>query len=677
MRIEYTEDDLRMIDGHLEEFDDHLESMEENILSLEDWQDDETVNSIFRSLHTIKGTTGFIKLNHIKDLSHVAEYLVDDIRKGLFPVTSEIVNVLLNTLDMLKTMFQQLKNAIRGVKQESRGLYAMELADLPFEPLIRTIKDLRENSTRQNEEAEGKSPSSKIIVPKLEKEEALQFIKIATKAIESLKLALPGYKSESSLKKITQGMRLLQDLGTKYEFKAVLIELESLDNLFSFLNNVEGEMAETLQNSIRDSLRTLSQLVNHPQLIKEPKRDPSLRTRATDKEEYTSIRVPGNRLDVFMNLIGELKIRKDLFQTLTKDLRQNDQGVMSQKVKETGAAISRIADELENSIMEIRMIPVKTVFSRFPRMVRDLSEITGKRLRLSMEGEDTELDKSVVEKISDPLTHLIRNCADHAIESAAERENAKKPEIGSIVLKAFRQGQHVTIQVEDDGRGISRDAVGKKAVRKGLITKEHLQSMKDEDIFNLIMIPGFSTAEKITEVSGRGVGMDVVKTNIEQIGGKISISSAPGEGTTVSLFIPLTLNVTNGLEIACGGERFIIPLDIVVETAVVPETSIRTFNGEAMLSHRNEVLKLIRLHDLFKLEKPSDVSRGFSKMVLLNLQSRIVALEVDGFFREEEIVVKSLEENLGKIEAISGASIKSNGSVVLVINPDELMRLAC
>ncbi len=679
LEVVYSNEDFESLQAFLADTDDLIEAMESNVLLLEDAQDKDIVNSVFRPMHTIKGTTGFLGLPHINRLSHETEFLLDDMRNERCAVSSHLINLLLNSIDMLKLMFQQLQAAIDQKKKVDEG-WRIELTPLQYEPIVEAIQNARQAEETQEKREE----EVDFTVPQLAREDAVEFIKKVTKGFNLLRSELQHFSHKTSPETLEIALKQLRQAAEAIQFTDLLTELNSLTNVIDFLYNGPEEMHEVMLQSARDSLRLVGKMIDptpflndpgdaEPKKEEKPKDAPVQSRRASDRDDLASIRVPSERLDQFMNLIGELVIQKNLFENLATTLRTKNLNEESKSVKDAGMSVSRIVDELSSVMMTIRMIPVKTVFARFPRMVRDLSNQFDKKAKLVMEGEDTQLDKNVIEKIGDPLVHMIRNSLDHGLETPSEREAAGKSAEGTIRLRAISQSQQVTIQVMDDGKGLHRDPIGRKAIEKGLVSPEELQQMSDSEVYGMIMMPGFSTAEKLTEVSGRGVGMDVVRSNIEAIGGTVSLDSVSGEGTTISMTIPLTLTMTRGFEISCGKERFLLPMENVVETLRVPQSNVRGNGNGLMISYRDQVLPLLRLHEKLGL-RPARAEEDMLRVVILSAAQSVYALEVDQVYREIEIVLKPLGV-LGQIEGISGAAIQSDGSVCLVLNPIELLNL--
>lgn len=387
----------------------------------------------------------------------------------------------------------------------------------------------------------------------------------------------------------------------------------------------------------------------------------------------STIRVDHERLDHLMNLIGELIINRNRFALLARALEQQGQGVqqIAQQLTETTYSMARISDDLQDTIMKVRMVPVKTVFSRFPRLVRDLCRKSGKNIELITEGEETELDKSVVEEVGDPLVHLIRNSVDHGMEPEKDRVSAGKDAVGKVWLRAFHRGNAVIIEVEDDGRGIDPDKLRSKVVEKKLMSREEANNLDDQEAIELIFMAGFSTAEKVTDISGRGVGMDVVKNNIKNLKGNVSLSSTLGKGTKITLALPLTLAIIDALIVEVGGDTYAIPLDAVSETTKIEAKKMSEVNERKVVTLRGEVLGIVQLSDMLGLGAPKD-THEILPMVVITVNEKRLGLIVDRLLERQEIVIKSLGQYLGKLHGISGATIMGDGGVVLILDPHEI-----
>ena len=391
----------------------------------------------------------------------------------------------------------------------------------------------------------------------------------------------------------------------------------------------------------------------------------------------STIRVDHEKLDHLMNLIGELIINRNRYTMLARNLEdgQNvDVQEVAQSLTETTYAMARISDDLQDTIMKVRMVPVSSVFSRFPRLVRDLSRKSGKQVDLIMEGEETELDKSVVEVIGDPLVHLIRNAMDHGVESEEDRLAAGKSAKGTVHLRAYYRGNSVAIEIEDDGKGIDPEKMREVAIRKGIISAEEAKALDDREAMELIFAPGFSSAETITDISGRGVGMDVVRTNIKNLKGSVAISSELGKGTRFTLTLPLTLAIIDALMVNVAGEEFAIPLDAVSETTKIEAKRLTDVNGRKAVTLRGEVLGLVYMADL--LDLPRSEETDVLSVVVIHDNDRRLGIVVDKLHERQEIVIKPLGEYLGDLKGISGATIMGDGSVILILDPHEIYLMA-
>ncbi len=393
----------------------------------------------------------------------------------------------------------------------------------------------------------------------------------------------------------------------------------------------------------------------------------------------STIRVDHEKLDHLMNLIGELIINRNRYSMIARRLEdtsdQADMSEIAQELSETTYAMARISDDLQDTIMKVRMVPVASVFSRFPRLVRDLSRKSGKEVELALEGEETELDKSVVEVIGDPLVHLIRNAVDHGIESEEERQEKGKPIKGRVVLRAYHKGNSVAIEIEDDGKGLDPEKLREVAVRKGLMTMEEAKQLDDREARELIFAPGFSSAEKITDISGRGVGMDVVRTNIKALKGSISISSELGKGTRFILSLPLTLAIIDALMVNVGGETYAIPLDAVSETTKIESTRLTEVKGRKAVTLRGEVLGIVDLSEMLDIP-PKEEDPDVLSVVVIHDNERRLGLVVDRLLERQEVVIKPLGSYLGDVRGISGATIMGDGSVILIVDPHEIYLMA-
>jgi two-component system chemotaxis sensor kinase CheA len=390
----------------------------------------------------------------------------------------------------------------------------------------------------------------------------------------------------------------------------------------------------------------------------------------------STIRVEHEKLDHLMNLIGELIINRNRYSMLARTLESGenvDISSVAQNLSETTYSMARISDDLQDTIMKVRMMPVSSVFSRFPRLVRDLSHKSGKDVELILEGEETELDKSIIEVIGDPLTHLIRNSVDHGIENAEARAAAGKPAKGRVWLRAYHKGNAVNIEIEDDGKGIDPDVMREVAVRKGIISLEDARALDDREARELIFAPGFSSAAAVTDISGRGVGMDVVRTNIKNLKGSVTTSSEVGKGSRFTLTLPLTLAIIDALMIEVAGAMYAIPLDAVAETTKIEASHLTDVKGRKAVTLRGDVLGIVHLSEL--LELPLSPPEEELSVVIIHDDDRRLGIVVDTLLERQEIVIKALGSYLGDVRGLSGATIMGDGSVILILDPHEIYQM--
>ncbi|MEW6621983.1 MAG: chemotaxis protein CheA [Bacillota bacterium] len=504
--------------------------------------------------------------------------------------------------------------------------------------------------------------------------------------------ALPPQAPEySELKKLSEVVHsfesllaLIRDKRCIFEKRHVDLSLSVMDYLKSFINAAAlEEFGSICDNGIIEAIkRQMSD-------IKGSSGGPAQNAAAAGRQEpeknadsrsksvlAQSIRVSQEKLDKMMNMISELLVAKNSFMHISSKLSlEYDLPEISKEVKQVGAHINRISDGLQDAIMSIRMVEIKTVFQRMPRVVRDIAQSTGKKMELHMEGEDTEIDKTIIEQISDPLVHLIRNAADHGIESPDERLSTGKPETGRIVLRAYNRNKHVFVEIEDDGKGIDAAAIKEKAVEKGFISAEDAGKMSRSQLLGLIFLPGFSTAGRVTEVSGRGVGMDIVKSNIAKINGNVMIESEAGKGTKIAIRLPLSLAVSRGLVVESAGETYIIPLEHIAETVKINRSSIHQFHGKRFASLRGDVIGVDWLCRIFAAQE-TDAGQEELNAVILSNGADNYAIVVDRLKNEQEFVIKPLEGHLAAVPGISGSTLLGNGQVVLILNPVEVIQLA-
>jgi len=871
MEFSITALELETLISFLDEALEHLEGIEKNILQLENSQDLDLVNSIFRPVHTIKGTASFLGLNDIKDLSHEMETLLDDLRNEKITVSAELIDALLDGVDTLAKMLLTIQAGIQ-TSDRANDPVLITVEDVEFQEIIDEISLLNADNapasllpdsvekptpllTRQElkaivypmdvdsafvqesrehidsleqslldlekapenfdfyndifrdmhslkggagllvsvvtpEEKRQRHPimvfgslahAAENLVQKARDEKKVlsdSTIEILLNVVDRLKLILDGFvnhdasqaladdliaacggkvdvpepgttckspdkvpnkvntaqilamgnilnqslsaikagieevsideKRKGSLGKIIRALNTIIKVNGKLEIPGIEEALNALLNTAKSLSQNQDETDEDLiaslaasfkpvEDAILDQLQDIqsdarsSNTDDLPSKASEKKGTPPGRSDANPAPVTASIiKVPQERLDILMNLVGELIVSKNHFPALSREIIvDHNLSKIGKKVKSAGDQVGRITDELQNIVMKMRMLPVGTVFSRFKRLVRDLAKKLNKKIVLKLSGEETELDKTIIEALGDPMVHLIRNCADHALEGVEERKKQGKPAQGLIHLKAYNQGQNVIIEIIDDGRGIDPDNIRVKAVEKGYLSLEELEKLDDRAVQNLIFRPGFSGAKEVSEVSGRGVGMDVVRTNVENIGGTVTFTSKKGVGTTFVITLPLTLAISKGLEVKANGSHYYLPLDYISEAVKLSPDLVRSHRNMRMAVIRNSLLPVFSLAAIlnhsrvndFENTAPNDTgvtvngdqgNKDELSMVVLNMNGIKVALEVDRFYTESEYVIKPLSGALSKIRGYTGATITSSGEVILILDPLKL-----
>ncbi len=472
----------------------------------------------------------------------------------------------------------------------------------------------------------------------------------------------------------------LEEEQFDHEFTVTIVSKEMKDDIQKKLMKVsEVEKADVFSISLDDlrhyeeeveSVKSTDNEIPANEMVKsvdtankqEDKKTASSSKHASSK----TIRVNIERLDILMNLFEELVIDRGRLEQISRDLN-------NQELHETVERMSRVTGDLQNIILNMRMVPVETVFNRFPRMVRQLARDLNKKINLEIIGAETELDRTVIDEIGDPLVHLIRNALDHGVETPEVRKTNGKPEEGTVVLKAYHSGNHVFIEIEDDGAGISRDKVLAKALSKGIVTEQAAATMTDNQVYELILASGFSTAEKISDVSGRGVGLDVVKSTIESLGGTISIESRLGQGSIFSIQLPLTLSIISVMLTEIQNEKFAIPLSSIIETAIVNKAEILNAHNQRVIDFRGKVVPLLFLKDIFEVPVVTEDDEFYS-VVIVRKGDKMAGLVVDSFIGQQEVVLKSLGNYLTNVFAISGATILGNGQVALIVDCNALIK---
>ena len=628
MGEEITNEMEEIIQDFIQETIEILESLDKDLVILEETPNDtELLNRIFRSIHTVKGTSGFLGFERLTSVAHKTEDILNKLRKEDIKLTHRLMDLILIGVDGVKVLFGEI--------QED----GTEKAEIE-ETVMRLEQGLMEESLKQSQ---GEEESGIVPVPDLKVSEP------------------PSTPQESPAEKAPVKEE------TPKEAPKMLGELLVEKNLVSEQDILEASKEQ----------KKLGEILVEKNLLEKEQLDAVLAEQREaqaknfkNKTEGQTIRVDVDRLDNLLNQVGELVFERNRLIDRVKKLSSGDgsegHGQRGDKLGAISDDLNFITGQLQMSVLKMRMIPIGRVFNKFPRVVRDLSRKIEKEVELIISGEETELDKSVIEELGDPLTHIVRNSIDHGLETPEEREALGKPRKGRIWLTASQEGSFIIISIKDDGRGINLEAVKKKALEKGIVSADKLKTLTNSEIINFIFAPGFSTAKVVTDVSGRGVGMDVVRTNIKKINGSIDVKSVPGQGTEMILKLPLTLAIIQSLLVTVGQERFAIPLAVVVETLKINKSEIKTIERQEVLKLRNEVLSLLRMADFYKVETSKELENPY--IVIVKAAERKLGLIVDTLLGQEEIVIKPLGELLKDTKGISGATIMGDGLVTLIVD---------
>ncbi|ADO05731.1 chemotaxis histidine kinase/response regulator CheAY2 [Helicobacter pylori] len=677
-------DDLQEImeDFLIEAFEMN-EQLDQDLVELEHNPEDlDLLNRIFRVAHTIKGSSSFLNLNILTRLTHNMEDVLNRARKGEIKITPDIMDVVLRSIDLMKTLLvtirdtgsdtnngkeNEIEEAVKQLQaitsQNLEG--AKETSGTKEAPKEEVKKEAKEENTEENQENKAKAPTAKNPASDnpLADEPDLDYSNMSAEEVEAEIERLLNKRQEADKERRAQKK---QEAKPKQE---VTPKTET--------PKTETPKTETPKT---ETPKTETPKTETP---KAPKIETKAKAKADTEENKApsigveqTVRVDVRRLDHLMNLIGELVLGKNRLIRIYGDVEERYDGEkFLEELNQVVSSISAVTTDLQLAVMKTRMQPVGKVFNKFPRMVRDLSRELGKSIELIIEGEETELDKSIVEEIGDPLIHIIRNSCDHGIEPLEERRRLNKPETGKVQLSAYNEGNHIVIKISDDGKGLDPVMLKEKAIEKGVISERDAEGMSDREAFNLIFKPGFSTAKVVSNVSGRGVGMDVVKTNIEKLNGIIEIDSEVGVGTTQKLKIPLTLAIIQALLVGVQEEYYAIPLSSVLETVRISQDEIYTVDGKSVLRLRDEVLSLVRLSDIFKvdaiLESNSDVY-----VVIIGLADQKIGVIVDYLIGQEEVVIKSLGYYLKNTRGIAGATVRGDGKITLIVDVGAMMDMA-
>ena len=659
------------LDVFLEESKEHLGNLNEQLLNLEKNPGNlAALNEIFRAAHTLKGMSSTMGFEDLADLTHHLEDVLSDLKEGLLQPDTYVVDTLFQCLDRVQSIISQIESN-GSAEYNNQDLIAIlnSIKNQNYTGDIQLIEDKQKPATAQTEEPSIELDFNEYELTVMEeaacKNYQIAAIRVAVDPGSLMKsvrafMVFKVLEEDSEVIKSIPAVTDLEDGKFDETFDVVVITKTPLPVLIDRLEHISEIRVDSSQ------LVNFDQLPLHRDDIDVMKSDQKTTEQVDTKRNHKikqTVRVDIDRLDNLMNLVGELVMHKGRLGQIASNRRIVE-------LNETIEQIDRISTDLQSVVMKVRMVPIEQVFNRFPRMVRDLAKELNKEIEFIMEGKETELDRTVIDEIGDPLIHLLRNAIDHGLESPSVRTQKGKPRIGTIILRARHEGNSVFIEVEDDGAGIQIERVKNKAVAKGIITAKEAEEMTAEQAVDLLFSPGFSTAENITDVSGRGVGLDVVKSKIESLNGEIQVDSKPGQGTKFVVKLPLTLAIIQALMVAVRDEIYAIPLSTVNETTMLSSEDIRLIQNQEVIVLRGNVLPLYRLDSL--LEVPGETQSDESYVVVVHKGNKQIGLVVDRLIGQQEIVIKSLGKVLAGTPGIAGAIVAGDGNVRLILDIDTL-----
>ncbi|QNU68408.1 chemotaxis protein CheA [Ruminiclostridium herbifermentans] len=678
----------------IEESNEHVQSLNQSLLQLErDPEDKDVLNEIFRVAHTIKGMAGTMGFTKMTKLTHDMENVLQAIRNSEIAVTSDLVDILFKCLDALENYVSTIVATSGEGDKEYTDIMASLKSILENKGTISATPVNTMNNDSKSSDVSAKYITEKLVFDEFEKSAVNKAIDMGMHAVKitvalnkgCLLKAARAFVIFQTLEKygeIVKAQPVVQDIEdekfdseftvvvlTKEDKQLFLNEINSIaeveEVLASYLSkfNVDAKDAETenkIEAKVPEKIEKIEKVVAKEENIHE-----AAKQNIAHKKTQRTVRVDIDRLDVLMNLVGELIITKTRLEEA--DITSNQQ-----EYRETIEYLERVTTNLNDAVMKVRMVPVETVFNRFPRMVRDIAKDLGKDIQLIMSGEETELDRTVIDEIGDPLIHMLRNSCDHGLESKERRRELGKPEVGTINLTAYQSGNNVIIEVADDGSGINTEKTKAKAIEKGIITKEEALNMTQQEAIELLFRPSFSTADKVTGLSGRGVGLDVVKTKIEQVGGTVEVESQKDKGSRFIIKLPLTLAIYQALLVNVGNEKYFIPLGSIYQIYNWSADEVKTVQGQEIILLRNMVVPITRLADTLDIPQSDSKDKKQLKIVIVRKGEKLTGLVVDSVIGQQEIVIKSLGKLLSGIKYFAGATILGDGSVALIIDVNSI-----
>lgn len=696
------------VDLFLQEADEQIEVLETETLALEQDPTDERMQVIFRAAHTLKGSSRAMGFSHFAEMTHEMENVLDQLRNHTLAVTTEIADCLLACIDTLAQMIEQIREG-NGDAVEC-GL------------LVKQLQDVTSGAAAPGAEAAASSapvasgsvqsgPATKIdpeLYDALDAASEGGSVYHATLCLTSecvMKfvrafMAISIIEESGEIMASWPTMEDLEDEKFERHFEFVFessSEAEELAKKLKEISEVEavefrawtrpaaGHAADESNSVIEVAADPTDDEAETPAVstvaapatdVAAPAASAPAANRPKKTESNQTVRVDVARLDSLMNLVGELVIDRTRIAKIGNDLAQKFHDENMEALSETVSHIARITSDLQDQIMKARMMPIDTVFNRFPRVLRDLAQKLGKEVSLEMTGGDTELDRSVIEVIGDPLLHILRNSVDHGMEMPDERDAAGKPRTGKVSISAKHQENHIVIEITDDGKGIDADRIRRKAVEKGLITSEAAEKLSDKDALQFIFCSGLSTADQVSEVSGRGVGMDIVRSNIQKLGGIIDLETELGVGTRFSLRLPLTLAIIRGLLVSVAKRVFVLPLGSVVETLLINRSAVQKVNQREVVVIRGVTTPLVPMRKLFADSPPVHTNSSEDMyVVIVGLAEQRLGLVVDSLIGEQEVVIKSLSRFCGDVKGVSGATILGDGNVALIVDVNGVVEI--
>lgn len=687
----------------IDESNDHLQSLNEKMLELESSPADlGIVQVIFRSAHTLKGMAATMGFEDLAALTHQMENVLDLVRNEKLAMQEFIFDTLFKSLDALESMVQDItqggegKADVTAIVESLQAIVRGEMTpaapaapvastptpSAPTAEVVQESKGIQLDEFQQSVIEQSMSEGHQALYVEVFIREDCQLKAVrAYMVFDMLERFGEVIKSEPSTQDIEQD-KFDRSFSLYYitqkdeaELKTMILGVSEIENVTMMRLDAESlrEMSATAAKSApiaADTVPVEAAPVASAPVVEDTKAvaaPPKAAAKSPVAAPSRTIRVDIDRLDVLMNLFSELLIDRVRLEQLASEVKVP---ALTDAVEHMG----RVSSDLQNIVLKLRMVPVDTVFNRFPRMVRDLAKSLDKKLDLIITGAETELDRTVIDEIGDPLVHLLRNSVDHGVEPIADRIAAGKDETGVVKLSAFHSGNHVFIEIEDDGRGIYRDKILQSAIKKGVVTQEQSVTMKDEEVYQLLFAPGFSTAEVISDISGRGVGLDVVKSKISSLGGHVTVYSTPGKGTKFSVQLPLTLSIISAMLIRVGSEKYAIPLTSIVETGIIKSKQVRDLHGSQLIPYRETHIPLLSLSRVFEVPDFDEREEEETEIVVIRKGDKLAALAVENFIGQNEIVLKSLGKYLPDIQGVSGATILGDGQVALIIDPNAFIK---